>query len=283
MTIVLMGRGPRADAARAILQRLFDGTVIEDAHPSPEALARHSAAPPALLVLVDPQPFAGIDAAESMAAVGLAELLRAEALRAVFALELARRAAAVRVLQGDAAEWAAVLGTDAPVVEPPLDKAVDPPAPPAEAPGDLTPLLGTYLAPLWHAAAAGRAPSVAWPRESFLDGDVPGETLPALIEVAGRARIVAYGPYLPLPAGAWHARAWLGFSPDIGRLPFILEVDSGAGVSRGFFEAERGGLFTLDLDFQVADPLHPLEFRLITQDSALEGQAALIEVRLDPA
>lgn len=282
MTIVLMGRGPRLDAAHAILQRLFAGTTIEDATPSPEALARHSAAPPALLVLVDPQPFAGIDAAQALAAVGLAELLRAEGLRAVFALELARRAAAVRVLEGDAADWGAVLGAGAPVVEPPLDEAVDPPAPPGEVSGDLTPLLGTYLVPLWRAAAAGRASPVAWPRESFLDGDVPGETLPALIEVAGRARIVAYGPYLPLPAGAWRARAWLGFSPDIRRLPFILEIDSGAGVSRGFFEAERGGIFTLDLDFQVADPLHPLEFRLITQDSALEGQAALIEVRLDP-
>jgi hypothetical protein len=301
MTIVLMGRGPRADAARAILQRLFPGTEIEEAHPSPEALARHSAAPPALLVLVDPQPFAGIDAAESMAAVGLAELLRAEALRAVFALELARRAAAVCVLEGDAAAWPAALAgaaplagaserPDLPPVDPPpadrpLDLAIELPAPRQEAaaPAEVTPLLGTYLVPLWRAAAAGRPPPVVWPRESFLDGDVPGETLPALIEVAGRARIVAYGPYLPLPAGGWCARAWLGFSPDIGRLPFILEVDSGAGVTRGFFEVERGGIYFLDLAFRVADPLHALELRLITQDSALEGQAALIEVRLDPA
>jgi hypothetical protein len=289
MTIVLMGRGPRLDAARAILRRLFADAAVEEANPSAEALARYSAAPPALLVLVDPQPFAGIDAAQSLAAVGLAELLRAEALRAVFALELARRAAAVRVLDGDAAAWPVTLSAAAPARPdrsgPSADLDIDVPPLPAETamPAEVTPLLGSYLAPLWRAAAAGRAPPVAWSREAFLNGDAPGEVLPALIEVAGRARIVAYGPYLPLPAGAWRARALLGFSPDIGRLPFILEVDSDAGVTRGFFEVERGGIYYLDLDFCVCDPLHPLELRLISQDSALEGQAALIEVRLVPA
>jgi hypothetical protein len=158
-----------------------------------------------------------------------------------------------------------------------------PPPPDTGVPQGAAPLLDSYLSPVWRAAAGGHAPSVAWPREAFLDGDAPGEPLPAVIEVAGRARIVAYGPYLPVPAGAWRATAWVGFSPDIGRLPFILELDSGIAVSRAFFEAERGGIFSLDLDFRVADPLHPLELRLITQDSALEGQAALIEVRLDPA
>ena len=51
-------------------------------------------------------------------------------------------------------------------------------------------------------------------------------------------------------------------------------------MARGFFEVERGGIFTLELDFQVTDALHPVELRLISQDSALEGQLALIEVEL---
>ena len=158
--------------------------------------------------------------------------------------------------------------------------------PPAErGPQIATPLLHAYLEPLFAAAgqvAIGSATplGLVWPREAFLDGDAPGETLPATVEVAGRARILAYGPYLPLPAGDWQATAFLGFSPDIGRLPFILEADTGGAVARGFFEVERSGIFTLELDFQVTDALHPVELRLISQDSALEGQLALIEVEL---
>lgn len=281
-----MGTGARAACARALLQQIFSTGEIEEASPSPEALARHSASPPALLVLVDPVPFA-VMPADAAGPPGIlnADLLRAEALRAVFALELARRAARTIVLDGNAAAWpAALAATDQGIVAPGLGEALTdlPPSPEAAAPDGVAPLLDSYLGPMWRAAAGGHAPSIALPREAFLDGDAPGESLPAVIEVAGRARIVAYGPYLPVPAGAWRATAWLGFSLDIGRLPFILEVDSGIAVSRGFFEAERGGIFSLDLDFRVADPLHPLELRLITQDSALEGQAALIEVRLDP-
>jgi hypothetical protein len=280
MTVVLMGAGPRAAGARSLLQQLLAPAEVEEALPSPEALARHSALPPALLVLVDPLPMPPVEA--SPPGILNADLLRAEALRAVFALELARRAARTLVLTGDATGWPAALaattqGATAPMLAdfpPPLDSGI---------PQGVAPLVDTYLRPIWRSAAGGHAPSVAWPREAFLDGDAPGEALPPVIEVAGRARIVAYGPYLPVPAGAWRATAWLGFSPDIGRLPFILELDSGGAVSRAFFEAERGGIFSLDLDFRVADPLHPLELRLITQDSALEGQAALIEVRLDPA
>lgn len=290
-TILLLGQGPRAAYARALLQQGVAGAAIEETWPAPETLARYSAAPPGFLVLVDPQPFAApaVDAAAPPDMLN-ADLLRAEALRAVFALELARRAGTTLVLDGDIAGWPATLAAtmQAPAVSAQVDQLPMPAPPPALAMGgDLAasagPLLDFYLDPLWRAAAAGHAPPLAWPREAFLDGDAPGAPLPAVIEVAGRARIVAYGPYLPLPAGAWKATAWLGFSPDIGRLPFILEIDSGAEISRGFFEVERGGFFSLGLDFQVADPLHPLEVRLISQDSALEGQAALIEVRLDPA
>lgn len=143
--------------------------------------------------------------------------------------------------------------------------------------------MASYLAPLF-AAVVHKAPlTLVWPRECFLDGDSPGVGLPATIEVAGRARILAYGPYLPLPTGSWSAKIFLGFSLDIGKLPFIIEVDSGDLISRGFFEVERGGIFTLDLDFKVNDALHPMEIRLISQDSALEGQASLIKVELQQA
>jgi hypothetical protein len=226
------------------------------------------------LVLVDHVPFvasAGPTAADSA---------RGEAHRAVLAFELARRAGRTLVLSADdVAGWPSAL---AKLLGLPFSGGVTPPPVQAEAEAPEGLPMETYLAPLFAAAAQARRPTLVWPREAFLDGDTPGKTLPATVEIAGRARILAYGPYLPLPAGGWRARAYLGFSPDIGEMPFILEVDTGGAVSRGFFEVDRGGIFTLDLEFQVADALHPVEMHLISQESALDGLVSLIEIVLEP-
>jgi hypothetical protein len=213
---------------------------------------------------------------------------RAEAQRAVLAIELSRRAMRTLVLERrEAKNWPtslAMLLSQLLEAEAAHECATWPSwlEVPAPAPGLLEmPLATAYLQPLFAAAVRSAPLTFTWPRESFLDGDAPGETLPAVVEVAGRARILAYGPYLPLPSGSWRAVAFLGFSPDIGKMPFILEAEVGGAVSRGFFEADRGGFFELELDFQVEDAMNPIEFRLISQDSALEGQLSLLEVQLE--
>lgn len=287
MTILLLGRGPRLPWVCSILEaaraRVQTGAAPEirlvEGPPTRELLAALAARPVAALVLVDHFPFASGPSPDAPAS---GEAVRGEAQQAVLALELARRAARTLMLEGsDTQAWPARLARLLPGAPPAQPDLTCPPAPaPARCGPPATPLLSTYLEPLFAAAGRPASLSLAWPREAFLDGDAPGETLPATVEVAGRARILAYGPYLPLPAGDWHATTFLGFSPDIGKLPFILEVDAGGAVARGFFEVERGGIFTLELDFQVADAMHPVELRLISQDSALEGQLALIEVEL---
>ena len=286
MTILLLGAGPRLAWVRSILEPAraqigTEGTPVRvvEGPPSRELLSSLAALPVEALVLVDHFPFAAGPPADA-AATG--EAVRGEAQRAVFAVELARRAERTLALEGnDAQAWAARLAGLLPGAE--LLARPDRPCPPS--PGEnrnlATPLLSTYLEPLFAAAARPAPLALAWPREAFLDGDAPGEPLPVTVEVAGRARILAYGPYLPLPVGHWRATAFLGFSPDIDKLPFILEADTGGAVVRGFFEVEHGGIFTLELDFRVADALHPVEMRLISQDSALEGQVALIELKLE--
>lgn len=284
MTILLLGRGPRLRWVCAVLDatRARTGSVRElrvvEGPPTPELLASLVALPVEALVLVDHFPFAPSPPLDASVP---SDVVRGEALQAVLALELARRAARTLVLEGDDTEaWPARLAeflAAAPLALP------DHPCPPPPARGGVPamPLQSTYLEPLFAATARSAPLKLAWPREAFLAGDAPGEMLPATVEIAGRARILAYGPYLPLPVGSWHATAFLGFSPDIGKLPFILEADTAGNVARGFFEVERGGIFTLELDFHVADTLHAVEFRLISQDSALEGKVSLIEVALE--
>lgn len=256
--------------------------VVIDGLAPHDVLATLTVAPTDVLVLAARAPIVNDGAPTDVST----DTVRHEAQKAVLALELARRISRRLLLRpAEAAEWpqlmAELLGANPsellPFAEPvPAEAvAVSPPLP-------LTPsLLRNYLAPLLAAVEHPASIAVTWPRDCFLYGDAPGEGLPPTVELAGRGRILAYGPYMPLPKGGWRATAYLGFSVDIGSMPFILEADTDVGITRGFFEVKQGGIFTLELEFEVSEPLHPVEFRLVSQDSALEGLASLIEIRLE--
>ncbi|WP_148283451.1 hypothetical protein [Reyranella massiliensis] len=294
MKIFLLGSGPAGTWARAFLGKVSDVSaakpeiVIVDGLVPHDVLAALDVAPTDILILAQQAPFSNGDAPADVST----DTVRHEAQKAILAIELARRILQTLPLRPtEEAEWprliAELVGVNPsdvlPLAEPlPIlavagDRSAAASASPAPSPS----LLRTYLAPLLAAAEHPASIVVAWPRDCFLYGDAPGEGLPATVELAGRGRILAYGPYMPLPSGRWRATAYLGFSADIGSMPFILEADTDAGITRGFFEVKQGGIFTLELAFEVTNPFHPVEFRLVSQDSALEGLASLIEIRLE--
>ena len=303
MTILLLGSGPRLSWSQAILAAIRQrsgsqsGSAVRlvDGVPTRELLQSLLAETPLDLIVIDPPRLS----CSEQDGTAFLDLLRLEGSRAVFTFELSRRARrVVRLANGtiDGESWIARLvacaGMPATIRPAELLRLFPPPPendPEGTTGGQSPPWIAAverdFLDPLRATTPPTSSSSLtlAWPRELFLDGDTPGQPLPAIVEVAGRPRILAYGPYLPLPRGEWQATAFLGFSPDIGKMPFILEVDTAGIVSRGFFEADRGGIFTLSLDFQVVDLLHPIELQVISQDSALEGQFALMEVRLEQA
>lgn len=294
MKIFLLGGGPAAVWARAFLDKVSAVSaakaeiVVVGSMAPHEVLTALTVTPKDVLVLVQQAPFAK----GSTPADVSTDTVRHEAQYAILAIELARRIPRTLPLRpADTPEWpqqiAKLLGVDLsdvlPLAEPVPEEVLagDESAALLASPSPSPSLLRTYLAPLLAAAEHPASIVVAWPRECFLYGDAPGEGLPATVEVAGRGRILAYGPYMPLPSGHWRATAYLGFSADIGSMPFILEADTDAGITRGFFEVKQGGIFTLELAFEVTNPFHPVEFRLVSQDSALEGLASLIEIRLE--
>jgi hypothetical protein len=252
---------------------------VVQAGPDPAQLQAQAEAPLDVVLAVDAASLAYEPGHDDAA---WRDSVRRDAERAIFVRELAARAGCrtVPLIGDDAAAWQAALARllALPAADCPSPEALPALAGPAAA---TSPLVAGYLAPLWAAGTAAAPLVLTWPRECFLDGDLPNQTLPPVMELAGRARILSYGPYLPLPSGSWRATACFGFSPDIERLPFIFEALTPPGITRGFFETEAGGFFTLDLEFQVTDPFARVEMRLASQDSALEGQAALIEVRLE--
>lgn len=292
MRVFLLSSGPAGAWAHAVLDKVqvtsaaeTEIVVVNGLAPH-EVLAALSVEPTDVLVLAQQVSFTNDGAPADVSA----DTVRHEAQRAILAIELARRIPRTLLLHpAEVGEWALqmaeLLGVDLAEIPPCIEHG-----PEEVGAGDRNTapfastspsLQQTYLAPLIAAAAHPASIMVAWPRDCFLYGDAPGEGLPATIEIAGRGRILAYGPYMPLPSGSWQATAYLGFSADIGSMPFILEADTDAGITRGFFEVKRGGIFTLELEFKVTDPFHPVEFRLISQDSALEGLTSLIEIRLD--
>lgn len=292
MKVFLWGSGPAGAWAHAFLDKVSAAsvakseTVVVDGMPPRDTLATLVVEPTDVLVLMLRTPFPN----DGTLADASPDTIRYEAQKAVLAIELARRIPRTLLLRpGEAAEWprliCELLAANSSEVLPPAD-----PVPATVSAGDRSAavsalaslsLVRTYLLPLFAAAEHPASIVVAWPRDCFLYGDAPGEGLPATVELAGRARILAYGPYMPLPKGRWRATAYLGFSADVSSMPFILEADTDAGITRGFFEVKQGGIFTLELEFAVTDPFHLVEFRLASQDSALEGLVSLIEIKLD--
>lgn len=292
MKVFMLGSGPTGAWARAALDKVPGVSAAKpeivdvDGMAPHDVLAALNVAPSDVFILAQRATFAN----EGGPADTFTETMRYEAQKAILALELARRIPKTLLLRPEESSiWpqlmTELLGVNLSDILP-LAEPVSVEAPvgdgSAAASSPLVPsLLDTYLAPLLAAVEHPASIVVAWRRDCFLYGDAPGEGLPATVELAGRGRILAYGPYMPLPGGHWRATAYLGFSADIGSMPFILEADTDVGITRGFFEVKQGGIFTLELAFEVTDPFHPVEFRLVSQDSALEGLASLIEIRLE--
>ena len=258
MKILLLGANPAVAWVRTFLEGASAGAapgtvpelLVVQGPPTRELLAALLAEPTGALVLVDHR---SVAAYPPPLALHPSDAVRSEAQWAVLALELARHATRTMVLEHSKAEsWPASLAwLLSELLVAPLSEWTgngSQSAPPGGAPA--TPADTSSSCPIWSRSSPrsrtrlGRS-RWAGPAKPFSTGDTPGETLPATVEVAGRARILAYGPYLPLPSGSWRATAFLGFSPDIGKLPFILEADTGGAVVRGLFEVERGGIFTL--------------------------------------
>lgn len=292
MKIFLWASGPAGGWARAFFNKVSavsavkPEVVVMDSLAPHDVLAALEVASTDVFVVAPRVPFVN----DSMQADVSLDTVRGEAQKAILAIELARRIPRKLFLRlTEAAEWprliAELLDANPSEILPPIepvpivldagDESVGASAPSSPS------LLRAYLLPLVSAVEHPTSIVVTWPRDCFLYGDAPGEGLPATVELAGRGRILAYGPYMPLPPGRWRATAYLGFSADIGSMPFILEADTDVGITRGFFEVKQGGIFTLELEFEVSEPFHPVEFRLVSQDSALEGLASLIEIRLE--
>jgi hypothetical protein len=183
------------------------------------------------------------------------------------------------------AELAGRFGVDGPqatLADAALRHAADAPAPDSLS-GEDAALVEAILVPAQHYAATGERRGVVWPRACLFWGDRPGELAPRVLQLAGPARVLVYGPYFRLAAGRWTARATVAFSPTCRGAPMALELHGSTGeIARRHFPVREAGLFAVVLPVVVPSAHEPLEVRLVTERGAIEGELGIDRIEFTP-
>jgi hypothetical protein len=128
---------------------------------------------------------------------------------------------------------------------------------------------------------AGRWPEeIDWPLEMFTRPDNRAVRDP--VDLTGPARALFYGPYLNLPVGDWVARVEFEIDGALSGVEALADVRVNEAVTEKTFEMPAKGIFAYELSFHVADPHHPIEIRLFTKKSAIEGVFLPRSVKVRP-
>ena len=128
--------------------------------------------------------------------------------------------------------------------------------------------------------AGKQATEIVWPMELFTRPDERPARAP--IELTGPARGLFWGPYMHLPVGDWTARVEFEIDGAISGVEAMTDVRVNEVVNEKTFEMPAKGIFAYDLSFHVADPHLPVEIRLFTKRSAIEGVFLPRSVRVRP-
>lgn len=112
----------------------------------------------------------------------------------------------------------------------------------------------------------------------LLFNDAKQEAIHGTIDVTGRAQLLAFGPYIYLPAGRWRARLVLGFSHEVEGAQLLVDVavDLARDIkTQSAFTVATAGRQEVTLDFAHDQPMAPIEFRIFSQKAIFDGRMAL--------
>ena len=121
---------------------------------------------------------------------------------------------------------------------------------------------------------------IEWPLEMFTRPD--NRAIRDPVDLTGPARALFYGPYLNLPVGDWIARVEFEIDGALSGVEALADVRVNEAVTEKSFEMPAKGIFAYELSFHVADPHHPIEIRLFTKKSAIEGVFLPRSVKVRP-
>ncbi len=144
-------------------------------------------------------------------------------------------------------------------------------------------LIRHILGPAFHFAITGVRRAVTWPRSCLFQGDQPGQSAPAILDLTGPARVIVYGPYFHLAPGRWIATAQMAFSSGACGMNLALEFHGTVPLGNCRFPVEHAGVFRVDLPIAIPSASEAIELRLVLQQGAIEGHLGLDDIHLMPA
>lgn len=125
-----------------------------------------------------------------------------------------------------------------------------------------------------------RLDTMRWPPHLFFSADAPGEPLAPKSNMLGPARILAYGPYLHLPAGDWVATIEFRIGDNFSGNSLFAEVVAGDVLHAAATKLPSQGEFQFEMPFSITEPRTPIELRLTIKEGAIEGWLDLAMVTL---
>ncbi|WP_439493721.1 hypothetical protein [Bosea sp. (in: a-proteobacteria)] len=120
-----------------------------------------------------------------------------------------------------------------------------------------------------------------WPHRVFFSGDRPNEEAPLVADATGGSRVLYYGPYFHLAEGKWRAKLTLGFTKEAVGLPLKISAWGPGLLGEARFRPRQEGIYAAPFSFTVAEPEHPVELHIRTEEGAIEGRIALGQVELN--
>lgn len=163
----------------------------------------------------------------------------------------------------------------------PCEADFDPAAPDPTFHGQAQALLRQVLEPMLAFASGAREP-IVWPLCAFYSGDRAGELAAPIVETAGPARILYYGPYFHAPAGDWRVDVQLFFSNDVPDSMLSAEIFTSELLAQVGMHPEHAGLFEAGMTVTLPRAGDRVEFRLWTRFGAFSGHMGLRQVTLTP-
>jgi hypothetical protein len=162
------------------------------------------------------------------------------------------------------------------------ERAFDLASPQPQLTGQALALTRQVLEPMLAHAIGRESPPIVWPLNCFYSGDRPGEQAVPVIETAGFARVLYYGPYFKLPPGRWRVDVQLFFFNDVPASLIAAEMLGRTQLARIECRPVHCGLFQASMPIEVDMAEERLELRICLVNGTISGMLGLHQVVIVP-
>ena len=123
--------------------------------------------------------------------------------------------------------------------------------------------------------------SVWWDRELFKWGDHPEQVCPAVMDITGAHRILAFGPYATLAPGTWRASVVFDVEDEAAKRFYRIDFGADSGFDYIDFRPAKAGRHTVTLTHTF--PHSELAWVRLAVGAAFHGQLAFLGAEIEPA